>query len=49
VRAARNASDFYLESMGQVRLDRWSRGRVVLLGDAGYCPSPLTSLALVGA
>jgi 2-polyprenyl-6-methoxyphenol hydroxylase-like FAD-dependent oxidoreductase len=51
--AARNASDFYLESMGQVRLDRWSRGRVVLLGDAGYCPSPLTglgtSLALVGA
>ena len=53
VRAARNASDFYLESMGQVRLDRWSRGRVVLLGDAGYCPSPLTglgtNLALVGA
>ncbi|MEU6412100.1 FAD-dependent monooxygenase [Microbispora sp. NPDC046933] len=39
--------------MGQVRLDRWSHGRVVLLGDAGYCPTPLTglgtSLALVGA
>jgi 2-polyprenyl-6-methoxyphenol hydroxylase-like FAD-dependent oxidoreductase len=53
LRAARTAPDFYLESMGQVRLDRWSRGRVVLLGDAGYCPSPLTglgtSLALVGA
>jgi 2-polyprenyl-6-methoxyphenol hydroxylase-like FAD-dependent oxidoreductase len=53
LRAARSASDFYLESMGQVRMDRWSRGRVVLLGDAGYCPSPLTglgtSLALVGA
>jgi 2-polyprenyl-6-methoxyphenol hydroxylase-like FAD-dependent oxidoreductase len=36
-----------------VHLDRWSSGRVVLLGDAGYCPSPLTglgtSLALVGA
>jgi 2-polyprenyl-6-methoxyphenol hydroxylase-like FAD-dependent oxidoreductase len=51
--AARTASDFYLESMGQVRLGRWSRGRVVLLGDAGYCPTPLTglgtSLALVGA
>ena len=31
----------------------WSRRRVVLLGDAGYCGSPLaglgTSLALVGA
>jgi 2-polyprenyl-6-methoxyphenol hydroxylase-like FAD-dependent oxidoreductase len=53
LRAARTAPDFYLESMGQVQLDRWSRGRVVLLGDAGYCPSPLTglgtSLALVGA
>jgi 2-polyprenyl-6-methoxyphenol hydroxylase-like FAD-dependent oxidoreductase len=51
--AAGDASDFYVESMGQVRLDRWSRGRVVLLGDAGYCPSPLTglgtSMALVGA
>jgi 2-polyprenyl-6-methoxyphenol hydroxylase-like FAD-dependent oxidoreductase len=53
LRAARTAPDFYLDSMGQVLLDRWSRGRVVLLGDAGYCPSPLsglgTSLALVGA
>jgi 2-polyprenyl-6-methoxyphenol hydroxylase-like FAD-dependent oxidoreductase len=53
LRAARDAHDFYLDSVGQVRLDRWSRGRVVLLGDAGYSPSPLTglgtSLALVGA
>ena len=52
LRAARTAPDFYLQSMGQVRLDRWSQGRAVLLGDAGYCPSPLTglgtSLALVG-
>jgi 2-polyprenyl-6-methoxyphenol hydroxylase-like FAD-dependent oxidoreductase len=49
----RRAPDFFFEQMGQVRLDRWSRGRVVLLGDAGYCPTPLTglgtSLALVGA
>lgn len=46
-------SDFFFDSMGQVRLDDWSRGRVALLGDAGYCPTPLTglgtSLALVGA
>jgi 2-polyprenyl-6-methoxyphenol hydroxylase-like FAD-dependent oxidoreductase len=53
LRAAQSAPDFYLESMGQVRLHRWSSGRVVLLGDAGYCPTPLTglgtSLALVGA
>jgi 2-polyprenyl-6-methoxyphenol hydroxylase-like FAD-dependent oxidoreductase len=49
----RMASDFSLQLDGQVHLDRWSRGRVVLLGDAACCPSPLsgmgTSLALVGA
>jgi 2-polyprenyl-6-methoxyphenol hydroxylase-like FAD-dependent oxidoreductase len=39
--------------MSQIVSDRWSNGRVALLGDAGYCASPLsgqgTSLALVGA
>ena len=51
--AMRSATDFYFDSVGQVNVEVWSRGRVVLLGDAGYCPSPLTglgtSLALVGA
>ncbi|MCZ1005437.1 FAD-dependent oxidoreductase [Streptomyces lydicus] len=53
LRAMHAAPDFFFDSMGQVRLDRWSRGRVALLGDAGYCATPLTglgtSLALVGA
>ncbi|GIG89553.1 FAD-dependent monooxygenase [Plantactinospora endophytica] len=47
------APDFYFDAMAQVRMETWSRGRVTLLGDAGYCASPLsgqgTSLALVGA
>ncbi|MFG3441046.1 FAD-dependent monooxygenase [Nonomuraea sp. NPDC047897] len=47
------APDFYFDAMAQVRMGSWSRGRVTLLGDAGYCASPLsgqgTSLALVGA
>ncbi|MCO1656420.1 FAD-dependent monooxygenase [Pseudonocardia sp. S2-4] len=47
------ASEFYAEDVGQVRMPAWSRGRVVLLGDAGYCPSPIsgmgTTLAVVGA
>ena len=51
--AMRDAPDFYFDSVSQVRMDRWSAGRVTLAGDAGYCPSPLsgqgTSLALVGA
>ena len=53
LKAMRNAPDFYFDSASQVRMDSWSAGRVTLLGDAGYCPSPLsgqgTSLALVGA
>ncbi|NJP89716.1 FAD-dependent oxidoreductase [Nonomuraea sp. FMUSA5-5] len=53
LREMRRAPDFYFDSVGQVRLDRWTRGRVALLGDAAYCPSSLsgmgTGLALVGA
>jgi 2-polyprenyl-6-methoxyphenol hydroxylase-like FAD-dependent oxidoreductase len=52
-KAAWDAPDFYCDAMAQIRMDHWSQGRVTLLADAGYCPSPLsgqgTSLALVGA
>jgi 2-polyprenyl-6-methoxyphenol hydroxylase-like FAD-dependent oxidoreductase len=48
-----DAPDFYFDRVSQVHLDSWSSGRVVLVGDASYCPSPMagvgTSLALVGA
>jgi 2-polyprenyl-6-methoxyphenol hydroxylase-like FAD-dependent oxidoreductase len=47
------AADLYFDPLEQIQLDRWSTGRVALLGDAAYCPSPAsgqgTSLALVGA
>lgn len=37
----------------QIHMDSWTSGRVALLGDAGYCPDPMTgqgsTLALVGA
>ncbi len=49
----RAAPDFYFDEMAQIKMDRWSRGRVALVGDAGYCCSPLsgqgTSVALLGA
>ncbi|MEQ4719006.1 FAD-dependent monooxygenase [Nonomuraea sp. B19D2] len=49
----RHAPDFYFDSVGQVRMDSWTRGRVALVGDAAYCPSSLsgmgTGLAVVGA
>lgn len=51
--AAETAEDFYFDAFCQVRMASWTSGRVALVGDAGYCASPLsgmgTSLALVGA
>lgn len=51
--AAAEADDFYFDAFAQVHMPTWASGRVVLVGDAGYCASPLsgmgTSLALVGA
>jgi len=38
------ANNFYSHEVGQVRLPSWSRGRVVLIGDAAYCPSPATGM-----
>ncbi|MEZ7130585.1 FAD-dependent monooxygenase [Nonomuraea sp. AD125B] len=51
--AVRAADDLYFDAVCQIRMDLWSKGRVVLLGDAAYCASPAsgqgTSLAVVGA
>ena len=45
--------DFYFDKMCQIRMPSWTRGRVALVGDAGYCASPAAgmggSLAIVGA
>ncbi|MCE0765180.1 FAD-dependent monooxygenase [Pseudonocardia kujensis] len=45
--------DFYLDQVAQVVMERWSSGRVGLLGDAAFSSSPMsgqgTGLALVGA
>lgn len=47
------ATDFHFYSLSQVRMSRWSRGRIVLAGDAGYAVSlgtgQATSVAMVGA
>ncbi|MFF8280360.1 FAD-dependent monooxygenase [Streptomyces lateritius] len=50
---AADADDFYFDAISVIEMDRWSRGRVVLLGDAAHCASPAsgqgTGLALSGA
>ena len=46
------ADDLYVDSISQIQMNTWSRGRVTLVGDAGYSPGPAvgggTSLAVVG-
>jgi 2-polyprenyl-6-methoxyphenol hydroxylase-like FAD-dependent oxidoreductase len=50
--ALRDASDLYFAPLSQIRLDRWSTGRVALLGDAAWCAGPGgngTGHAMLGA
>lgn len=47
------SDDFYFDAITQVKMNGWTKGRIALVGDAGYCPSPLSgqgnNLAFVGA
>lgn len=49
----RASTNFYFDKLCQVRMPAWTKGRVALVGDAGYCASPAAgkggSLALDGA
>ncbi|MEV4010532.1 FAD-dependent monooxygenase [Nonomuraea angiospora] len=50
--AVRRSPDVYLDSISQISIDRYSQGRVVLLGDAAYGNTLAgfgTGLAVVGA
>lgn len=51
--AMEESPDFYFDSAAQIHLSDWSKGRVALVGDACYAPSPLsgqgTSIAIVGS
>jgi 2-polyprenyl-6-methoxyphenol hydroxylase-like FAD-dependent oxidoreductase len=45
--------DFYFDKINQIRMPVWSKGRIALVGDAGYCVSPVAgmggSMAIIGA
>jgi 2-polyprenyl-6-methoxyphenol hydroxylase-like FAD-dependent oxidoreductase len=48
----RSAEDVYFDSINRVQVDRWSRNRVVLVGDAAGCVTVFgegSSMAIVGA
>jgi 2-polyprenyl-6-methoxyphenol hydroxylase-like FAD-dependent oxidoreductase len=47
------ARELYFDRVSQIRLDRWSRGRVALVGDAAFCVSLMggqgAALAMIAA
>lgn len=49
----KNSKTFYFDKLCQVKMPSWTKGRVALVGDAGYCASPAAgkggSLAIDGA
>jgi 2-polyprenyl-6-methoxyphenol hydroxylase-like FAD-dependent oxidoreductase len=50
--AFEHADDLYFDQLTQIRVDRWHRGRIVLVGDAAWCVTLMggggASLALTG-
>ena len=53
LRALDRTQDLYFDRVSQIRMDRWSRGRVALVGDAAFCVSLMAgqgaALAMIGA
>ena len=49
----KKAKTFYFDKLCQIKMPSWTKGRVALVGDAGYCASPAAgkggSLAIDGA
>ena len=47
------AGEIYVDRVSQIRMPRWSRGRIALVGDAAYCVSLVagqgSALAMTGA
>lgn len=53
LREVQGSTSFYFDKLCQIRMPSWTKGRVALVGDAGYCASPAAglggSLAIDGA
>jgi len=53
IETAQDDPNLYFDAIAQIHMPSWSQGRVVLIGDAAHCATPMagrgTSLALLGA
>ncbi|MEU6173248.1 FAD-dependent monooxygenase [Streptantibioticus parmotrematis] len=48
IEGMRTSPFFYSQEIVQVRTDTWSKGRVVLAGDAAHCASPYSGMGVSG-
>ncbi|MEW2434721.1 FAD-dependent monooxygenase [Streptomyces caniferus] len=48
IEGMRTSPFFYSQEVAQVRTDTWSKGRVVLAGDAAHCASPYSGMGVSG-
>ena len=48
IEGMRTSPFFYSQEIVQVRADAWSKGRVVLAGDAAHCASPYSGMGISG-
>lgn len=48
INGMRTSHFFYSQEIVQVRTDAWSKGRVVLAGDAAHCASPYSGMGISG-
>lgn len=44
IEGMKKSKDFYCDYIGLVSMEKWSRGRVALVGDAAYCPTSMTGM-----
>lgn len=44
VRGMWDDEEFYMQQIAQVKMPEWYKGHVALIGDAGYCPSPISGV-----
>ncbi len=53
LKEVKQADNFYFDKFCQIKMPLWTKGRVALVGDAGYCASPAAgmgaSLSMAGA
>ena len=48
IKGMKTSPFFYSQEIVQVRTDTWSKGRVVLAGDAAHCASPYSGMGVSG-